>query len=421
MLKQYQEAIEKSNIISKTDTAGIITFVNEEFCTISGYTQEELIGKNHNIVRHPDVDASTFKLLWDTIKSKNTYKGTVKNLAKDGSTFYVNTTVIPILDENEEIAEYIAIRYDVTKEVFYRQELQKKESELEELNKTLEKRVQEQIRELKELNQTLEFRVQEEVSKNEEKQHIMFWQSRLASLGEMLANIAHQWRQPLSELNPAVFNINKAQLSGDKEDAAKFYNESKHIIKNMSNTIDDFTNFFRPDKKRYFFNIANSINESINILDRAIKQEMIHVKTDIEDIEILGITNEFSQVIINLIKNSIDAFIQNGILIREITLTAKKENNFAIIEVEDNAGGIQDKVNKKDIYKIFEPYFTTKHASQGTGLGLFMSKMICDKGFKGSLDVKTYKNTTTFTIKIPLEDKENINKKSIKDGFSYEK
>lgn len=324
MLKQYQEAIEKSNIISKTDTAGIITFVNEEFCTISGYTQEELIGKNHNIVRHPDVDASTFKLLWDTIKSKNTYKGTVKNLAKDGSTFYVNTTVIPILDENEEIAEYIAIRYDVTKEVFYRQELQKKESELEELNKTLEKRVQEQIRELKELNQTLEFRVQEEVSKNEEKQHIMFWQSRLASLGEMLANIAHQWRQPLSELNLAVFNINKAQLSGDKEDAAKFYNESKHIIKNMSNTIDDFTNFFRPDKKRYFFNIANSINESINILDRAIKQEMIHVKTDIEDIEILGITNEFSQVIINLIKNSIDAFIQNGILIREITLTAKK-------------------------------------------------------------------------------------------------
>ncbi|MBL6973798.1 MAG: PAS domain S-box protein, partial [Sulfurimonas sp.] len=115
MLQQYKEAIEKSNIISKTDTSGIITFVNDEFCKISGYSHDELIGKNHNIVRHPDVAKSTFKLLWDTINSKKIYKNTVKNLAKNGSTFYVNTTVIPILDLDENIVEFIAIRYDVTK------------------------------------------------------------------------------------------------------------------------------------------------------------------------------------------------------------------------------------------------------------------------------------------------------------------
>ncbi|MFT7005484.1 MAG: PAS domain S-box-containing protein, partial [Sulfurimonas sp.] len=113
MLKQYKEAIEKSNIISKTDKEGIITFVNDEFCKISGYTRDELIGQNHNIVRHPDVEASSFKLLWDTINDKKTYKDTVKNLAKDGSTFYVNTTVIPILDENKNTEEFVAIRYDV--------------------------------------------------------------------------------------------------------------------------------------------------------------------------------------------------------------------------------------------------------------------------------------------------------------------
>ena len=89
LLKQYIEAIEKSNIVSKTDTDGIITFVNDEFCKISGYTRDELIGRNHNIVRHPDVPASQFQLLWDTIESKKTYKATVKNLAKDGSVFYV--------------------------------------------------------------------------------------------------------------------------------------------------------------------------------------------------------------------------------------------------------------------------------------------------------------------------------------------
>ncbi len=123
MLKQYKEAIEKSNIISKTDVHGIITFVNDEFCKISGYSQEELVGVNHNIVRHPDVNESKYKLLWDTINTKQIYKDTVKNLAKDGSTFYVNTTVIPILDKDDSILEFIAIRYDVTKEVFYRKEL----------------------------------------------------------------------------------------------------------------------------------------------------------------------------------------------------------------------------------------------------------------------------------------------------------
>lgn len=183
MLQQYQEAIENSNIVSKTDVNGIITFVNDEFCKISGYSKEELIGKNHNVVRHPDVPASRFRLLWKTIKSKNIYKGTVKNLAKDGSTFYVNTTVIPILNEKKEIEEFIAIRYDVTKEVFYRESLEKKEKELEELNKELEKRVEKKTKELKELNETLEKRINEEIAKNEEKQKVMFWQSRFASLG----------------------------------------------------------------------------------------------------------------------------------------------------------------------------------------------------------------------------------------------
>ncbi|HEY9203063.1 MAG TPA: PAS domain S-box protein [Sulfurimonas sp.] len=398
MLKQYKEAIEKSNIISKTDVNGIITFVNDEFCAISGYSKDELIGRNHNIVRHPDVPKEKFALLWETIKKKNIYKDTVKNLAKDGTPFYVNTTIIPILDESQNIAEYIAIRYDVTKEMLLREELIKKEAEYEELNRSLEKRVEEQTRELKELNQTLEERVQEEIAKNEEKQRMMFWQSRHASLGQMLANIAHQWRQPLTELSLAMFNIKKALQNSNEEDVNKFYLESKHIIKNMSQTIDDFTNFFSPDKEKYYFNISESIKESLVLLENMINDEMITIKTDFEDIEVLGITNELTQVIINLINNSKDAFIHNSILLREISITTKKENSFAVIEVQDNAGGIA----KENLEKIFEPYFTTKHKSRGTGLGLFMSRMICEQGLGGTLDVKSKKNTTTFSIKIPV-------------------
>jgi len=403
MLKQYKEAIEKSNIVSKTDTSGIITFVNDEFCKISGYSKEELLGQNHNIVRHPDVPVSTFGLLWKTIRAKQIYKTTAKNRAKDGSTFYVNTTITPILDEDGNIVEFIAIRYDVTNEVLYKHQLQKKEKELEELNVSLEKRVQEKTTELKVLNKTLEKRVKKEIAKNEQKQKIMFWQSRLASLGEMLANIAHQWRQPLTELSLTLFTLKKAALGGNENEVKKLYNESKNIIKNMSNTIEDFTNFFKPDKEKQHFKIAESIKEAIQILEKLITAEMISIKTDFEDFEVLGIMNELSQVIVNLIKNSRDAFVYNSILMREINISVKKEKSngeFAVIEIEDNAGGIKD----KDIYKIFEPYFTTKHTSQGTGLGLFMSKMICENGLNGTIDVKTKKGTTTFIIKIPLEE-----------------
>ncbi len=399
MLKQYKEAIENNNIISKTDVNGIITFVNSEFCKISGYTKEELLGRNHNIVRHPEVPSEKFELLWQSISKKQVYKDTVKNLAKDGSTFYVNTTIIPILDEKENIAEYIAIRYDVTKEVLLREELLKKEAEYEELNRNLEKRVAEQTKELKELNQTLEERVRDEIEKNEEKQRVMFWQSRHASLGQMLANIAHQWRQPITELSLAMYNIKKAMQNENSADASKFYDESKHIIKNMSQTIDDFTNFFSPDKERHYFNISDSIEEAVALLENIMNEQMISLKKEFQDIEVLGISNELTQVIINLINNSKDAFVHNSILLREISIRVKKESGFALIEFVDNAGGI----SKENIEKIFEPYFTTKHKSRGTGLGLFMSRMICEQGLGATLDVVSKKKTTTFSIKIPLD------------------
>ena len=107
---EYRHVIESSNIVSKTDINGIITFVTDEFCRISGYAKDELLGVNHNIVRHPDVPSETFRNLWSVILAKKVYKATVKNMAKDGSTFYVNTTVMPILNKNGEIKELIAMR-----------------------------------------------------------------------------------------------------------------------------------------------------------------------------------------------------------------------------------------------------------------------------------------------------------------------
>jgi len=399
MSQTYQEAIENSNIVSKTDINGIITFVNDDFCKISGYTKKELIGSNHNIVRHPNVQAQEFTLLWDTILSKKSYKTTVKNKCKNGSVVYLNTTITPILDDNDNIKEFIAIRYDVTKEVQLKQKLEKKDKELQLLNKTLELRVNEQTAQLIELNQTLEQRVDEEIIKNKEKQKIIFWQSRMASLGQMLANIAHQWRQPLTELSLTLFNIKKSAKLNNKDTLNKYYKESLSIIENMSQTIDDFTNFFNPNKPKEKFYLDFAVDDALLITKKFIQKDNITIRKDFKKVEVFGVLNELSQVIINLIQNSSEAFIYQKIDTREIDIHISKSNDFATILFSDNAGGVEEKI----LDKIFEPYFTTKHKSNGTGLGLFMSRMIIEKSLNGSIEVSNLNNGLKFIIKIPLE------------------
>jgi len=404
MLEQYIRAIESSNIVSRTDIDGIITFVNDEFCKISGYSREELIGHNHNIVRHPDVPASNFKNLWETILDKKTYKATVKNLAKDGSTFYVNTTIVPILDERGEILEFVAIRYDVTREMELRIELERQERELERLNRDLEERVRIQTRELQELNQRLEERVREEIAKNEEKQKMLLWQSRFASLGQMMANIAHQWRQPLTELNLSLFSLKNAlENNSDPKEIRDLYTQSRRIIRSMSKTIEDFMDFFRPNRETSTFLIRESLHDALALIQQALDKAEIDVRIEGEqDLTIRGIPNELTQVFLNLFQNAKEAFAKSSDTPRWLRIHLGRDEQFAVISVEDNAGGIP----AESLERIFEPYFSTKHSSQGTGLGLFMSRMIIQKSFQGSIEAINSLKGALFIIKIPLETEE---------------
>ncbi len=392
MLHQYKNAIDSSNIVSKTDVNGIITYVNEEFCKISGYSKEELIGKNHNIVRHPDVPKEHFKRFWERILAKKIWKGTVKNRAKDGSTFYVNTTVIPILDHKGTIAEFVAIRYDVTKSVQLQERLQKKEKELEALNKELEARVLEKTKELQELNRTLERRVIAEVRKNREKDRVMFQQARLAALGEMLGNIAHQWRQPLMELGLLFYKIKKVCKD---DQVAALYKKGVKILEQMSQTIVDFQNFFSPTKQKELFSPADRIEQTLSILEGSLQRANIRVEKNLQpDLFVYGYPNEFSQVILNILNNAKEALtgIQGS---RHIWIKAFEDEEALHICIEDNGTGVP-----KDIMeKIFEPYFSTK--SKGTGLGLYMSKMIIEQSMEGTLEVSNTKSGAKFIIKLP--------------------
>ncbi len=410
-LEQYKRAIEQSNIVSKTNLEGIITFVNDEFCKISGFSREELIGQNHNIIRHPDVPKDVFQKLWDTIKAKKTYISTVKNMAKDGTTFYVNTTVIPMLNEEGEIEEFIAIRYNVTKSIALTERLKQKEEELEQLNATLEDRVKKQTKELRKLNKTLEKRIKQEVEKNRDKDRVLFQQSRLASMGEMIGNIAHQWRQPLSELGIILYKMKKIfKKHSDENDLDFFesYDDSKKVIKKMSDTIDDFRNFFNPHRPREAFSIKNALDDAMLVMQGTLQRHEIELKVQIKDeVCIKGYMSEFSQVLINLLNNTKDAFNQNSSDNRVINLEIKKiDDNYAMISFKDNAGGIE----KKILDKIFEPYFTTKHASMGTGLGLYMSRMIIQNSMDGTLEARNHDDGVCFYIKVPVcGDKEKCN------------
>ncbi|MBR8461740.1 PAS domain S-box protein [Campylobacter sp. faydin G-24] len=395
---QYQNAIEESNIVSKTDINGIITFVNDEFCKICGYSRKELIGKNHNIVRHPDVPKENFKQLWGTILSKNVYKGIAKNLTKYKKVVYLNTTIIPILDLNGEIEEFLAIRHDVTQVIELNEQLLKTQNELKTLNLGLEERVAEQTKELTQLNENLKSIVEAEIVKNEEKTRIMIIQSHFASMGEMIANISHQWRQPLNELSIALFKMKRLVQSSDNE-FENLYNRCKNIIKNMSNTIEDFSGFFTINKPPQEFYLSDVVKNSIFMLQGALEKKGIKVSINVKkETYILGHKRYIEQVVINLINNAKDVLIERNIKNKRIKIDISSQDKFIIVDVNDNGGGI----DKSIIDKIFEPYFTTKQTKQGTGIGLYMSKLIIDK-FNGIIEVKNKKEGACFTIKLPKQ------------------
>ncbi|MCF6172331.1 MAG: ATP-binding protein [Campylobacteraceae bacterium] len=253
------------------------------------------------------------------------------------------------------------------------------------LHNSLENRVQEKTKELQELNKSLKIKIQEEVKKSREKDEIMFRQSRLAAMGEMIGNIAHQWRQPLNAISLIIQSFQTKRMLGveiDDEFINTQVKEGSLLAQNMSKTIDDFRNFFSPNKKSELFSVKENIQKSIEILNGYYLKNSIHINLVCkQDFKILGFPNEFSQVIINLLSNAKDALNETNPDVKVIEVVIYKENQRGIIEIIDNGGGIQKEV----LDRIFEPYFTTKHKSVGTGIGLYMSEQIVEQQMDGEL------------------------------------
>ena len=256
--------------------------------------------------------------------------------------------------------------------------------------------LKENILKVQELNREL---IKEQKIINRQHEQLLA-SSRSAAMGEMLSMIAHQWRQPLSVINTSVASMKvKRELEILDEDSLEYsFKTIENTVLYLSDTIDDFRDYFKPNKQESRVNLSELFNKSIFFLKAEMSNLDIYYEDNIDkELTIFTYKNELLQVIINIIKNSVDAFLENSKEQKHIIVTIVKENSIIYITITDNAGGIEQDI----LQKIFEPYFSTK-SKNGTGLGLYMCKVIVCEHLKGEIYASSKDEHTTLNIKLPI-------------------
>ena len=247
-------------------------------------------------------------------------------------------------------------------------------------------------REIHKLNKNLELKIKTAIEENQKKEQLLFQQSKLAAMGEMIGAIAHQWRQPLNSLalNIQLLVDDFFDKKVDEKYILEYEKKNLNIINFMSKTIDDFREFFSKDKTKAKFNLLETVLDVLKLIDKQLKNKNIKIEIHGDDSTAIGYKNECKQVILNLINNAKDAIIENNIKNGEISILVKDKK----IIIEDNGGGIPNEIQER----LFEPYFTTKEEGKGTGIGLYMSKIIIEEHMDAKLYFETNKNKTKFII-----------------------
>ena len=227
--------------------------------------------------------------------------------------------------------------------------------------------------------------VYEHMEKNREKDTMIAQQTKMAAMGEMIENIAHQWRQPLSTISTISSGIKLQYEYSEvqKEEAIKSMDTILTTTQYLSQTIDDFRNYFNSKKEANYFSLKDILGKVCALIEPQLYSKNIQIIKDIDELTIFGLENEFLQVIINILNNSKDEFERTSLEHKYIFISAKISENKIKVTIKDNAGGIDEKI----INKVFKPYFTTKDDSKGTGIGLYMSKQIIEKHMKGTISV----------------------------------
>ncbi|MEA1955373.1 MAG: PAS domain-containing sensor histidine kinase [Campylobacterota bacterium] len=487
---ENNKLFEKYLMVSETDKDGVITYVNDNYCQVTGYSKNELIGSTHAKIKDNRTFIKKYKSLWETIKKNETFSTILKNRKKDGTPFWIDTHIIPITINGTQ--HYRAIMFDITDKMLHEQELKNKiETQASKfefainssrdgfwdynlksndfyLSKKWKKRlgftakeeityldynslisdnknskehinIQNLIENMEENSDSVHFRLtyhivtkngeqltindvgdifvdkdkkpiritgfHRDITEQERQAKIIESQNRLSAMGDMMSNITHQWRQPISAINNTLndleFDIELEDL--EQIDSKTFLETSKKVKEyttHMNQTINDFRGLTSDKKKKIAFIINYLIDEAYKIVQTEYEKNQIQFTT-IYNPSLLVDTEcyerELKQVLINLLNNAKDALVERKTSNPIVTINLINFENEIKIIIQDNAGGISDEI----IEKIFDPYFTTKHESIGTGLGLNMSKKIITQYCKGTLEVKNKNNGAEFTITLP--------------------
>lgn len=379
--QNLQEIIETfPDIYYVTDTKGILTKVSPSVFAILGYEPYEVLGTP--MIHYYEFPELRDQLMSKVVAAQGKYvKIEATLLHKSGRPIWFNTRARILINENNSIIGLEGLARDSTVE------------------KTAQDLIEKNQKELLEIKNSLEIKVKIQTEELLQKERLWLQKSRHAQMGEMISAIAHQWRQPLNALT--MWNNNISTLFFDNnlqsEDVKVFSEKTDTLIRSMSQTIDEFRGFFSPLTNADIFNLKDAINASLQLINPNLNQLKINFKhIQSENIWVSGYPNEFGQVIINLLTNSKESCLGNKTEHPEISIYLKIESENAILEIQDNAGGIPPDI----IDKIFDPYFTTKN--KGTGIGLYMSKNIIERHMNGHISVLNNQQGARFKIIFPL-------------------
>ncbi|MEA3372280.1 MAG: PAS domain S-box protein [Campylobacterota bacterium] len=359
-IAKFKQILEKSPVsIVITDVDGNIEYINPWFTQVTGYSQEEAIGQNPRILKSDYHSASDYEELWSEITKERVWSGMFKNIKKNGEEYWESAIIAPVVSDEGAIVNYIGVKQEITEQVYLKAELEAKEE-------------------------------------------MMIVQSRHAAMGEMIGMIAHQWRQPITVIAMGANNILlDIELKDVNEESLK--ESAQSILKQtqyLSKTIDDFRNFFRPDKEKESVDLAEVMTEAEKIIGKSLEHSEITIAVKNENSKsVETYSRELLQVYINLLKNAKEALIDNKMSDRHINVLISSDKEHVVTTICDNGGGIDEAI----IEKIFDPYFSTKDAKIGTGLGLYMSKTIVEKHLHGTISVENSDEGACFKIAIPLE------------------
>ena len=385
LLEEYRKAVDAGYIVSKTDRYGVITYVNDAFCDISGYSREELIGNKHNIVRDADISDAFFARLWETIMRKEIWRGTFKNRNKNGSTYYVSATIVPITDENDEIIEFLAIRQDVT--------------ELQEHRFYLQQRVKEEVeRNLAERKAHEEERLRE---------------VKFSTIGRLAAGITHEINTPLTymrgNLEMMIHDIERLSDTASHfrllEDARTVM-EGVNRIASIVESMREMASHAKETMHRHnlYATLVTALtvayNRSKQVCAITLQGEPFVIGMDREQhrFDICMQAQRIEQVWVIIVNNALDVLKRvEPYEARRLSITVKENRRNVTVSFRDNGGGIDEAI----LPKMFEPFESSKQEG-GIGIGLNIAKLIIQQ-HGGRIEGRNEGDGALFEVTLPKE------------------